>query len=256
MGLALPSMTDFLRIEGLKVDCIVGVYPHERHAAQPLLLDIEMGLDTRPAAMAERVRATVDYAAVTSELVFLLRSSRFRLIETAAHVIARWLLAPPAPDERRAQLERVRVRLTKPGALRGFAIPSLLIERTREEVVLGHEAKPWGSVDVIHETREAGIYRLNLDPGASIPLHVHRIMRESEMILSDGLFCQGRAVLPGTVHRWPLEAAHGYQNPSETVQSILCVDSPPFLPEDEIPVQGEPAGVPPEPPWGLMGGAR
>ena len=32
----------------------------------------------------------------------------------------------------------------------------------------------------MHETRDAGIYRLNIAPGASIPLHVHQVMRESE----------------------------------------------------------------------------
>ena len=61
--------------------------------------------------------------------------------------------------------------------------------------VLGEEAldatltvpPPGGTVDVIHETREAGIYRLNVAPGRSIPLHVHRRMQESEMVITAGL---------------------------------------------------------------------
>jgi dihydroneopterin aldolase len=68
-------------------------------------------------------------------------------------------------------------------------------------------------------------------------------MQESEMVLTKGLWCQGKPVAPGTVHRWPKGAAHCYQNPTRRQQSILCVDAPAFLPEDEIAVEGEPATV-------------
>lgn len=249
-------MSDIIRIEGLTVDCVVGIYPNEREAAQPLTIDLDMHLDTRAAALNERVRATVDYAATASQLVFLLRSCRFRLIETAAHALAAFVLAPPSPGERRASVGRLRLRLTKPGALRGFAVPSLTIEREASEFTYGVEDKTWGSVDVIHETRRAGIYRLNIEPGAGIPLHVHRQMREAEMVLTDGVEVQGRRALPGTVHRWPRGAAHRYDNPTDSWQTVLCVDSPPFIEQDEIPTEGESADVPPEPPWGPVAGAH
>lgn len=245
---------DVLRIEELMVDCVVGVYPHERNASQPLRIDVEMRLCTEASAVKESLRATIDYAAVASQLVFLLRSCRFRLLETAAHVLARYILAPPAPDERRAPVDSVVVRLSKPGALRGFAIPSLEIERRADWSSFEVEHKPFGTVDIIHETKGAGIYRLNVAPGKGIPLHVHQQMRESEMVLSDGLLCQGQPCAPGTVHRWPRGAAHSYFNPTERHQTILCVDSPRFIPEDEIEVRGEPADVPAEPPWGPIAG--
>jgi len=245
---------DVLRIEELMVDCVVGMYPHERHASQPLRVDVEMRLDTEASAVKESLRSTVDYAATASQLVFLLRSCRFRLLETAGHVLARYILAPPAPDERRAQVASALIRLSKPGALRGFAIPSLEIERRASWCAVEVEYKPFGTVDVIHETKGAGIYRLNVGPGKSIPLHVHRQMRESEMVLGDGLLCQGQPCAPGTVHRWPRGAAHTYMNPTDRHQTILCVDSPRFIPEDEIGVAGEPDDVPAEPPWGPIAG--
>lgn len=245
---------DVLRIEELMVDCVVGVYPHERNASQPLRVDVEMRLATEKSAVKESLRYTVDYAATAAQLVFLLRSCRFRLLETAAHVLARYILAPPTPDEKRAQIESTVVRLTKPGALRGFAVPSLEIERDASSVKLEIEHKPFGTVDVIHETKGAGIYRLNVAPGKSIPLHMHQQMRESEMVLGDGLLCQGQPCAPGTVHRWPRGAAHTYTNPTERSQTILCVDSPRFIPADEIEVDGEPADVPAEPPWGPIAG--
>jgi len=245
---------DVLRIEKLMVDCVVGVYPHERNASQPLRVDVEMRLSTEGSAVKESLRSTVDYAATASQLVFLLRSCRFRLLETAAHVLARYILAPPAPGERRSQVESAVIRLTKPGALRGFAVPSLEIERDASWCSFEVEDKPFGTVDIIYETNGAGIYRLNVAPGKRIPLHIHEEMRESEMVLGEGLLCQGELSPPGTVHRWPRGAAHTYENPTDRHQTILCVDSPRFIPEDEVEVSGEPADVPAEPPWGPIAG--
>ena len=245
---------DVLRIEDLMVDCVVGVYPDERDTLQPLCVDVEMRLDTESAAATESFASTVDYASKTQELAFLLRTCRFWLLETAAHVLARYLLAPPSIDERCPPLDSVVVKLTKPQALGGLAVPSLQIERQASWSHVEVETKPFGTVDVIHETRGAGIYRLNVAPGREIPLHLHRRMRESEMVLGHGLLCQGEPCPPGTVHRWPLGAAHTYANPTDRYQTILCVDSPRFIEEDEIEVDGEPARVPAEDAWGRRQG--
>lgn len=238
---------DFIELNGMDIDCVVGLYPHERHVPQRLRLDVSMGLDTERAARKEGLSASVDYAAIAAQLGFLLTSCEFRMLETAAHALARYLLAPPGLGERRAQIERVRIRLTKPAALRGIAVPSLEIERERRWVEIEQEHKAFGVVDIVHETRDAGIYRLNVAPHAAIPLHVHDTMREAEMVLTEGLLCQRRPVEPGTVHRWPKRAAHCYENPTSRYQTILCVDSPRFIEADEIPVDGEPSQVEPEP---------
>lgn len=240
---------DTIAIRSLRLDAVVGVYPHERDVPQPLVLDVELYLDTEKAAVQERLSRTVDYHATCQQIVFLLQSCKFRLIETAAHALARYLLAPPAAGERRAQIEGLQMRLTKPDALGGAAVPSVEIERQSAWVSLSHEDKPFGTVDVIHETQDAGIYRLNVAPGREIPLHVHRRMQESEMVLGDGLLCQGVPCSRGVVHRWPFDTPHTYTNPTDRHQTILCVDSPRFMEEDEIVVTGMPAGVEPEPPW-------
>lgn len=240
---------DVIAIEGLRVDCVVGVYPHERNRVQPLEVSVRMAVDTRRAGASERLSHTIDYAATANQIAFLLRSCRFHILETAARALARLLLAPPAPGEQRARVHEVTLRLTKPYALAGHGVPSLEIRRRAADVSLQHETKPFGTVDVLDETRDVGIYRLNIAPGRSIPLHVHRTMQESEMILGDGLLCQGKPVAAGTMFRWPKDAPHRYDNPTDRWQSILCVDSPPFMPEDEIEVSGEPAEVRPLPPF-------
>lgn len=246
---SMSPARDVISIEGLRVDCVVGVYPNERNRVQPLEIGVRMVLDTRRAGESERLSQTIDYAATANQIAFLLRSCRFYMLETAARALTRLLLAPPAPGERRARIQEVTLRLTKPYALGGHGVPSLEIHRSARDVTLAHENKPFGTVDIIEETRHVGIYRLNLAPGRGIPLHVHETMQESEMILGDGLLCQGRPTPAGTMFRWPKGAAHRYDNPSDQWQSILCVDSPPFLPEDEIEVEGTPAEVKPLPPF-------
>lgn len=241
---------DVIAIERLEVDCIVGLYPHEREVPQPLQLDVRMFLDTEKAGTSQRLRRTVDYAATATQLAFLLQHCRFQMLETAAHALSRYLLAPPARGEERARVWAVTLRLTKPHALGGRGVPSLEIHRDAAGLRLGSEAKPWGTVDVIHEIRDHGIYRLNVAPGQSIPLHVHRTMNEAELTLGDGLVLNGQAIAASTAFRWPHDLPHVWSNPTDRWQSILCVDAPAFVPGDEIEVPDRaPGPITPEPPF-------
>src|SRR5262249_52287173 len=152
----------------------------------------------------DRLRCTVDYGEIAGQIVFLLKSCRFRLVETAAHALAKLLLTPPAGSTGRPAIESVKICLTKNEAFGGNGIPSIEIERPRGWLRLDQQSRPFGTVDVIHETKDVGIYRLNLKPRASIPLHIHETVHESEMVLGDGLLCQKKRAPKGTVHRWPL----------------------------------------------------
>lgn len=242
-------MPDRIEIRGLEVECIIGAYPSERECPQPLRVDLELSVDTQRAARTDLLEDTLDYEFIAVQVVFLLQSCRFRLLETAAQTLIRYLLAPPAPGAATPATSSASVRLTKPGALGGLALPSLYVERESSAVSIETEQRPFGSVDVIHETQEVGLYRLNIAPGREIPLHIHRLMQESELVLGSNLLCQGRQAAKGSVRRWPHGAAHSYRNPSATFQSILCVDRPPFIDSDETTVDGEPTPVSVEPDW-------
>lgn len=226
---------DTIRIEGLTVDCVVGVYPHERDRKQPLVVDLALTLDTRPALKGGGLKKSIDYARLSAEVRFLLEGCRFNLLESAADAIARYVLAPATADRPHAYVDACTVRLTKPEAL-GGARASLEIARRASDVRYEHEEKPFGTVDVIAESSECGIYRLRIAPGRAIPTHVHRVMEESELVLGSGLLLQGAPVAAGTVHHWPRDFAHRYDNASDTEQSILCIDRPRFIPDDELEV--------------------
>jgi len=230
---------DVISVRGMTVDCIVGVYFSERDRPQPLQVEYSLYLDTRAAAAGAGRTGTVDYARLTGELRFLLESCRFGMLETAAEALCRYILAPPTEDSPRAQVEAATIRLTKPQAMNGAAQPSVEIHRRASEMSYAVEHKSFGSVDVIHEGGAYGVYRLRVKPGGSIPTHVHKVMEEHELVLGSGLLLQGKPVKRGLAFRWPKDFAHRYDNPSATEQTVLCVDSPAFIPSDEV-ENGEP----------------
>lgn len=229
-------MLDSIRLNKLEVNCIVGVYPVERLTPQPLILDLELFLDTRRAAHGEGLKASIDYAKLCGELEFLLKSCRFILLEEAAEALCCYLLAPALLSIERGTIDRVSLTLSKPNALKGRATPSLTIHRRREEYLFEVECKPFGQVDIVYETNDCGIYRLRIASGMNIPTHFHQVMEEHEMILTDGLRLQGQAVRAGCAFSWPREFPHCYENISSTEQVILCVDRPCFIADDEIEV--------------------
>ena len=42
-------MNDYIFINNLKVDCIIGILPHERENTQPLMISIEIECDLKKA---------------------------------------------------------------------------------------------------------------------------------------------------------------------------------------------------------------
>ena len=240
------KLSDTIRIRGLTVHCVVGVYPHERHTAQPLRIDLDLSVDTEKAGARERIRDTVDYAAVTAQVTFLLEAGNFHMLETAAHVLAKYLLSPPPPSARTARIDAVRIRLEKPHALGGNGVASLEIERDRAWFQDQTAEKPFGQIDIVHETRRVGVYRLHIRPRATIPLQVHRRLSKSEMILTDGLLCQGEPAPRLSTRTWPIDAPHMYENPTDEVQTILRLDTPPSPWDDDVMVDGTPERVAPD----------
>lgn len=231
---SLPPHFDVIEVNDLHVDCVVGVYPPERDRPQQVTVQLTLELDASPAAASDRLLDTFDYAALCDEASFILTHGRYRLLEAAGGALLAHLLCPPLPAQGRPAIERATVRMTKPHILDGRAIPS--VQMTRSATPDGHrvEHKSFGQVQVLHETPRTGLYRLDVVPEANIPWHVHRRMSEAEMILTDSLLCRDAPVGRGHVQRWPLNEPHSYENRSSQTQAILCIDRPPFDPQDEI----------------------
>jgi dihydroneopterin aldolase len=225
---------DSIHLSGIVTHSLIGVYPNEQTTRQPLHLDLTLFLDTRRASATDRLGQTVDYDKLSGEIRFLLEAAHFSLLETAAEAIAAYVLAPALPALRRVAVDEVLVEVSKtlppPHSMR----PTVRIRRSRGDMKVEVEERPFGKVDVLHVTDKCGIYRLRVGPGLGIPTHVHRIMEEHEMILTGGVLLQGQPPGLGSARQWPKDFPHRYDNPTEEEQVILCVDKPAFIPSDEI----------------------
>jgi hypothetical protein len=96
------------------------------------------------------------------------------------------------------------------------------------------ERTAFGAAHILYEDDTLGLYILAIAPHGTIPAHCHRVMRERELILDDGLLQQGRPVARGNAYAWPLGYVHAYRNPTNEPRRILCIDNPRFMPADEV----------------------
>ncbi|WP_210395657.1 dihydroneopterin aldolase [Motiliproteus sediminis] len=113
---------DIVYIHGLEVDTVIGIYDWERKIRQTVNLDLEMGTDIRQAAASEDIDKTLNYKSVSKRLIEFIGASEFLLVETMAEEIATLVMQEfPVPW--------LKLRLGKPGAVRGARDVGVIIER-------------------------------------------------------------------------------------------------------------------------------
>ena len=113
---------DKVFIEGLEIEAQIGIYDWERRIRQPLLFDIEMAFDNRKPAASDAIADTLDYKAVSKRLIDYVSGSGFGLVETLAERCA-------AIIREEFGVRWVRLKLSKPGAVRGARAVGVCIER-------------------------------------------------------------------------------------------------------------------------------
>jgi len=113
---------DIIFLNDLKVETIIGIWDWERKIRQTVSIDLEMSADIRKAAASDDVEDTLNYKLVAKRLQQFIGDSSFRLVETLAEKIAGIVL-----DE--FDVSWVKVRVNKPGAIRGARDVGVLIER-------------------------------------------------------------------------------------------------------------------------------
>jgi len=113
---------DIVYIRDLKVDTIIGIYDWEREVRQTVSLDLEMAFDIGEAARTDNIEYTLNYKAVAKRLIAFIESSEFLLVETMAEQAA-------AIVREEFSVSWLRLRLSKPGAVRGSRDVGVIIER-------------------------------------------------------------------------------------------------------------------------------
>ena len=116
---------DKVFIEGLEADTVIGIHDWERRIRQTLSFDIELGFDNRVPAATDQVADTLDYDAISQRITVFVQQSQFGLVETLAERCAALVLAE-------FNVSWLRLKLSKPGAVRNARAVGVVIERTRE----------------------------------------------------------------------------------------------------------------------------
>ena len=126
---------DKVFIEGLEIDALIGIYDWERRIRQTLRFDLEMGFDNRKPAASDDIADTLNYKEISRRLVEFVSQSDYGLVETLAERCAEIVLAEFG-------VSWLRLKLSKPGAVRGAVAVGVIIERSREGTpVLCHPAR-------------------------------------------------------------------------------------------------------------------
>jgi len=118
---------DQITIRDLHLRTIIGINEEERRNRQDVLINILMDVDMRRAGASDDIDDAVNYRTITKRIIQMVENSRFYLVERMAAEIAAICLDDP-------RVERVRVTVEKPGALRFARSVGVTIERGRDDV--------------------------------------------------------------------------------------------------------------------------
>ncbi|MDR1853737.1 MAG: dihydroneopterin aldolase [Azoarcus sp.] len=116
---------NFIFIEGLRLDVSVGIYSRERVAAQSVEFDLSFGLPEK-AVQSDDIANTIDYAKVVECLRAEIGERHFNLLETLGEFVADLICNKFAAPW-------VRIRIAKPGALRGVRKVGICVQRGKPE---------------------------------------------------------------------------------------------------------------------------
>jgi len=116
------KMKDIIYIKDLRVQTIIGIFDWERKTKQEVSIDMEFPFDCKKAAASDSIDDALDYKVITKAVIKFVEESSFQLQETLAEGIA-------ALIKENFDVESLKLRISKPGALRGAKDVGLVIHR-------------------------------------------------------------------------------------------------------------------------------
>ena len=115
--------TDFVKIKGLKVNAVIGVFDWERAIEQPLLIDVSMATDSSEAGRSDDINDAINYKEVCDDITELCQQTKALLIERLAELIAAHILS-------KYNTTQVEVSVAKPTAISAAEAVAVQITRT------------------------------------------------------------------------------------------------------------------------------
>ena len=118
---------DQVIIKDLVARGIIGLNDWEREKPQEILINIVLFADLRKAGVSDAIQDSVNYRTVAKRVLAHAESAQRQTVEALAADLARICLDEPG-------VQKVRVRVEKPGAVRFSSSVGVEIERTREDM--------------------------------------------------------------------------------------------------------------------------
>ena len=117
---------DCIYIRDLSLRCIIGIFPEERKAKQDVIINVTLYCKSHAvAAASDHISDAVDYKTITKQIIDLVESSEYQLIETMAEHIAKIGLE-------HSKVLKASVCVDKPGALRFARSVAVEVHRSKE----------------------------------------------------------------------------------------------------------------------------
>jgi dihydroneopterin aldolase len=113
---------DIVYIRDLRIETIIGIFDWERQVKQTVSLDLEMAHDIRRAAATDDIQYALNYKSIAKRLIAFIEQSEFLLVERMAEEVARIVIEE-------FSVPWLKLRVSKPGALRGSKDVGIIIER-------------------------------------------------------------------------------------------------------------------------------
>jgi 7,8-dihydroneopterin aldolase/epimerase/oxygenase len=115
---------DSILVRDLRIEVLIGIHKRERHVAQVVSIDLDIGLPGTTVFATDKVADTIDYEQVAIRIKALAGTGHFRLVETFADRIAKLLI-----EDFKAPW--VKVSAAKIGILPNAKFVGVSIERRR-----------------------------------------------------------------------------------------------------------------------------
>jgi len=115
---------DKIYVEDLRVKATIGIFDWEKKIKQEVSISYEIPHDNKKAAAADTIEATTDYKSITKAIIAFVESNKFELVETFAERIAEMVIKD-------FNIAEIRLRVSKPGALRYSKDVGVIIERNK-----------------------------------------------------------------------------------------------------------------------------
>lgn len=112
-----------IRIDNLKLRCIIGILDWERKNKQDVIINVKMEFDAGKSIETDDIKDTVDYKVITKRIIKEVEASEFQLLEKLTQTVLNIVME-------NQQVQKASVRIDKPFALR-FA-DSVSIELSEE----------------------------------------------------------------------------------------------------------------------------